>query len=349
LTVTSKRHKEETRKLQITGGSTYIISLPKKWVTQNNVKKGSPLLIREEEDGSLSILPQELEKPEKSEEALIKVSPKDNPDTITRKTVSAYLVGYSIIRIAAEKQQPLSSRQRNTIKTFARNLLVGTEIITDTSTELKLQVLLSYPELSVLNALRRMGIITCSMHKESIGALKKLDRQLAKDIIATDNEVDRFHLYIIRQLKMAMQNPRIIKEIGLNTPRDCLGYRLVTKTVERTADHAANIAKNVLLFKNKIEDNVLTKIEQMSELATSSFETALESLFKRDYALAESVIGKSEEIASMEKEVVLTFKESEIEEISSLRLLVESVRRTAEYASDIAEIVLNLTVGSILG
>jgi phosphate uptake regulator len=87
----------------------------------------------------------------------------------------------------------------------------------------------------------------------------------------------------------------------------------------------------------------------MSELATSSFETALESLFKRDYALAESVIGKSEEIASMEKEVVLTFKESEIEEISSLRLLVESVRRTAEYASDIAEIVLNLTVGSILG
>jgi hypothetical protein len=41
----------------------------------------------------------------------------------------------------------LSSRQRNAIKNFARDLLVGTEIVTDTPTELTLQVLLSYPEL----------------------------------------------------------------------------------------------------------------------------------------------------------------------------------------------------------
>jgi len=30
-------------------------------------------------------------------------------------------------------------------------------------------------------------------------------------------------------------------------------------------------------------------------------------------------------------------------------LLIESVRRTAEYASDIAEIVLNLNIESVLG
>ena len=204
----------ETRKLQITGGSTYVISLPKKWVTQNKLKKGSSLLIRGEENGSLSILPPELGKPERLEEALIEVSPKDNPDTLTRKAVAAYLVGYNIIHIKAKNQQQLSSRQRNTLKTFARRLLVGTEIVTDTSTELTLQVLLSYPELSVPSALRRMCIITSSMHKDAIAALKRLDRQLAEDVIATDNEVDRFHLYIIRQLKTAVQNPRIIKKFS---------------------------------------------------------------------------------------------------------------------------------------
>jgi phosphate uptake regulator len=349
LTNIPSKHGEETRKLQMTGGSTYIISLPKEWITQNELKKGSSLLIRQEEDGSLAISPPESEKPEKSEVAFIEVSPKDTPDATIKKVVSTYLVGYNVIHVRAKNHQQLSSRQRTALKNFARHLLVGTEIVTDTSTELTLQVLLSYPELSLPSALRRMCIITSSMHKDAVTALEKLDRQLAEDVIATDNEVDRFHLYIIRQLKMAIQNPRIIKEIGLTNPKDCLGYRLITKTVERTADHATNIARNVLLLKKRVDEQVLKKIKQMSELAVSSFETAIESLFKRDFNIAESVVEKSMKSISLEKEAVLSSKETEIEEMANLRLLIESVRRTAEYASDIAEIVLNLTVESIIG
>jgi len=333
----------------MTGGSTYIISLPKKWVTESKLKKGNPLLLREEENGSLTILPPELEKAEQSDEAFISVSPKDAPDTLIRKTVSAYLVGYNTIRIGAAKQQQMTSRQRNALKTFARTLLVGTEIVTDTPNELTLQVLLSYPELSVPSALRRMSIITSSMHNDAMVALKKVDHQLAKDVVQTDNEVNRFHLYIIRQLKMAVHNPRLTNEMGLASPRDCLGYRLITKTVERTADHAANIAKNVLLLKKPVDERVLGKIVQMSELAISSFQMAIEALFKRNFNMAEGIIAKTEQIASLERRAVLSSKETELEEIASLRLLIESVRRTAEYASDIAEIVLNLTVESIIG
>lgn len=349
MTSPPNRQSEEVRRLQITGGSTYIISLPKRWVTQNQLKKGSSLLIREEEDGSLGIFPPELGKPERTEEAFINVSPKDNPDAIVRKTVSAYLVGYNTIHIKAKnQQQQLFSRQRNALKTFGRHLLVGTEIVTDTPTELTLQVLLSYPQLSVQSALRRMCIITSSMHKDAITALKELDHQLAKDVVATDSEVDRFQLYIIRQLKMAIQNPRIIKEIGLTTARDCLGYRLITKAVERTADHAANIAANILLLKKRVNEEVLKSIKKMSALAISMFETAIESLFKRDFNLAESVIEKTEEVVSMEKEAVLSSQKIGIEEIVNLRLLIESVRRTAEYAADIAEIVLNLNVDQVI-
>ena len=338
----------EVRKLQVTGGSTYVLSLPKEWVTQNHLKKGSSLLVREEENGSLTILPPQLGKPEKVE-AFIKISPEDNPDTLIRRTVSAYLVGYNIIHITSKNQQQLSSRQRNTLKKFARQFLVGTEIVTDTSTKLTLQVLLSYPELSVPSALRRMSIITSSMHKDAVIALKTLDHQLAKDIIATDNEVDRFHLYIIRQLKMTIQNLRIIREVGLTNPRDCLGYRLITKSIERAADHAANIARKTLLLKKHVDEAVLRMVKQMSELAISSFEMAIESLFKRDFNIAEEVIAKTKEIIPLEKEAILSSGGTEREEIANLRLLIESVRRTAEYASDIAEIVLNLTVESMIG
>ena len=83
---------EETRKLQFTGGSTYIISLPKRWVDQNQLKKGSVIKLREEEGGLLSIIPSDTEIQQRPEEASIRVAAKDAPDAIIRKTVSAYLV-----------------------------------------------------------------------------------------------------------------------------------------------------------------------------------------------------------------------------------------------------------------
>jgi phosphate uptake regulator len=348
--VTHSQHDniEEIRKLQITGGSTYVISLPKKWVTQNKLEKGSSLLLRQEDNGSLAVLLPELGKQEKTEEALIKVGPEESSEALIRKTVAVYLQGYNIIHVRAKDQKEILSTQRNAIKTFARNMLVGTEIVIDSSTDLKLQVLLSYPELSVPSALRRMAIITSSMHKDAITALKNIDHQLASDVRATDYEVNRFHLYIIRQLKIAIQNPRLITEIGLEKPKDCLGYRLVTKMVERTADHATNIAKYVQLLKKQLNEDFLKSIKEMNQVAISSFETSIESLFKRNYALAESVIEKANSIVALEKKVILSSKETNIDEAANIRLVIESVRRIAEYSTDIAEVVLNMTVESTI-
>ncbi|MGD0028725.1 MAG: phosphate uptake regulator PhoU [Candidatus Bathyarchaeia archaeon] len=349
MTNTSRERSGDVRKLQVTGGSTYIVSLPKRWVVQNQLKKGSSIKLQEEEGGVLSILPSDSFKVQKTDEAFIKVSVSDNPDAVIRKVVSAYLVGYNMIHIRVEKQQQLSSKLRDKIRNFARQLLVGTELLTDTPAELTLQVLLSYPELSIQSALRRMCIITSSMHKDAILSLKDLDKQLARSVIDTDDEVDRFNLYVTRQLKTAIQNPRIIKEIGLTNARDCLGYRLVTKSVERTADHAANIAENVLLLKEPVDKASLKKVEEISALAISMFETAIESLFRLDFNLAESVIQRTKDVGSLVKEALLSSQKTPVEEIANLRLVTESLKRTAEYASDISEIVLNLTVESVIG
>jgi phosphate uptake regulator len=282
------------------------------------------------------------------DEAYIKVTPKDTPDSVIRKMVSTYLVGYNLIHIKADNQRQLSAKQRQELKNFARNMLVGTEIVTDSQQALTLQVLLSYPELSIQSALRRMSIIAVSMHRDAMTALKELNNPLAKEAAITDNEVDRFNLYIVRQLKTAIQNPRIIKEIGLKNARDCLGYRLVTKAVERTADHAVGIAENVLQLRKKLNAETIEKLEEMSKIAIFMFETAIEALFRQDYALAETIIEKINEVILLEKKAVESSNQNDVEEAPYLRLIIESIRRTAEYASDIAEIVLNLTVESVL-
>jgi len=339
---------EETRKIQLTGKSTYIVSLPKKWVTSMNLKAGSPVVLSKQSDSSLLLTPKELVKPAKLGEAGINVSQKDDPNSIMRKIVALYLVGYNFIRIKT-KDERITSLQRNFIKDLTRKKLVGTEIITDSPNEMKLQILLSYPELSVENALRRMCLIATSMHEDSMQALKDLNKELAREVISLDDEVDRFSLYIIRQLKAAVQSDRVLKDIGLANPRDCLGYRVIAKSVERIADHAVKIAENVLLMDEKFDDSVLRKIFDMSSFARSVFDDSVKSLYKKDYSLADNVVTQAKKIVSIENEAIGAFaKKEQAIKLSTLRMIMESIRRTAEYASDIAEIVLNLNVDQII-
>lgn len=280
------------------------------------------------------------------DEAVIMAKANEDTDLITRKVVSAYLAGYNSIHIKPEKQL-LSTKQRHEIKLFVRRMLVGTEIVTDTSSQLVLQVLLSYPELTIQSALRRMSIITASMHKDAILGLKTGDSSLAKEVVSTDNEVDRFNLYVTRLLRAAVQNPRITKEIGLENGIDCLGYRVIIKSVERTADHAVKIAENVTALKHSINAAASERIERMSCTAIKMFDSSMESLFRQDYNTAEAIIESIKEVSTLEQEAVAT-SQLDAEDGAVLRLIIESVRRTAEYACDIAEIVLNLTVDSIL-
>ena len=46
----------EVRKIQFTGKSTFVLSLPKKWVNELNLKAGDPVTIIREPNNTLSII-----------------------------------------------------------------------------------------------------------------------------------------------------------------------------------------------------------------------------------------------------------------------------------------------------
>jgi phosphate uptake regulator len=75
-------------------------------------------------------------------------------------------------------------------------------------------------------------------------------------------------------------------------------------------------------------------------------ETAVLALFVCDYQLAENVLIDREKISALESRLVehLLKRKMPASELSALRLISESLRRIGEYATDIAEVVLNLTV-----
>lgn len=328
----------EKRKIQLTGGSTYILSLPKKWVVEMGIREGDEVEI-ERRDGSLVVFLS----PKRKErgEAVLKVSPDENPHALARKVISLYLVGYNVIRLKAREGRILPA-QREMVKNFVRTKLVGMEIVTDLPGEMVLQVLMSYPELPVKDALRRMCLIAMSMRDDVMEALDG-KRELARDVVARDDEVDRFGMYIVRQLKSAVEDPRLVREIGLESGRECLGYRIVTKIVERVSDHLALMAQNLLQVKGEIPAEVVRRMREMERVALSVFEDAVNALFEGDYVRAERAMEKREEIPGAEERAIReVLKRVSGEDLLFLRLMIESLRRIGEYGSDIAEIVLNL-------
>jgi phosphate uptake regulator len=184
------------------------------------------------------------------------------------------------------------------------------------------------------------------MHREALSALGADDARLAREIVAMDDEVDRFGLYIIRLLKEAAMDPYSIREIGLTSAREGLGYRLITKSVERMADHAVNIAQNSLaLMLSGLGDELKGGLGSLSDEAVGIFEDSIEALFDWSYDSAEEVIGRAERIRGEEAEVIQRIIKNAVPgDVPALRLIVESVMRTAEYGADIAEVVLNLTI-----
>jgi len=337
--------KEELRKIQLTGGSTYIVSLPKAWVKQMGLERGSLVSITKLDDLSLRLQPKVAEKGDRPRRAIIGVSEGDTPASVVRRAVSAYLLGYNIIQISAP-QRRMDSAYRFAMKDFTRKKLVGTEILVDLPQELTLQVLLSYSDLSVKDALRRMGIIAASMHREALATIGVDDSRLAREVISMDDEVDRFSFYIIRLLKIAVSDIAVLRESGLKSPRECLGYRLITKSVERMADHAVNIATNSLaLTLSNLNEEVLEELGAMSGSALRVFEDSVEALFGGDYGMADTVFEMAEGTREMEAVAIQKIiKFAAPGDVPALRLIVESIIRTAEYGADIAEVVLNMTI-----
>lgn len=338
----TKDKKAEIRKIQLTGGSTYTLSLPKKWIQKMDLNTGEGM--RVEERGSyLMLSPAKLRKKEKNQEAQVEVGENDNLGAINRKILSLYLMGYNSINIESNDTR-LSSAQKRSIKDFVRNKLVGTEIISESMEKITLKTLLSYSELSVKGALKRMYRISTSMQENAMTALKENDKRLANDVIEIDDEVDRFQMYLIREIKAAIQNPSLIEEIGLKTLRECFGYRLVSNSVERVGDHAALMAKNVLDIESPISEDPMEMLVEINSLAESILKKSIDSLLEEDYDSAEEVIGKLDKVHQLENEMNHYLAEEKPKEAIRIRLILESIRRIAEYGSDIAEIVLNLTV-----
>ena len=341
--------REETRKIQFTGKSSYIVSLPKQWIIDLGLKQGDQIRMQRQGSAGLQVYPVKHQAaPKQKEDATIEIGIDEETSTVIRKLISLYFLGFKTINVKP-KEGRLSPQQRTAVKNAVKRMLMGSEIISDSTGGITIQVLVNLLELSIDGAFKRMIHLAKSMLSDAILAVKEENMDLAEEVISTDDEVDRFGFYIIRQIKIAIQNEHMLEEMGLDNARNCLGYRIVVKNIERTGDHAAFIAKDVLEFKKGIKKEILAKIQDMNDFAIEVLDEACLALFKEDYVQAEKTITKTLDIAKYEKKTLDACKNLKDEEtVFRVKRMTENIKRIAEYASDIAEIVLNINIEKAL-
>jgi phosphate uptake regulator len=319
-----------------------------------NLKAGDPVTIVRESNNSLSIIPNAARRPDSASEVTAVVLQNESGSSLKRKVVSMYLAGYNIMHLKS-KTGRINPSQRDEVREVVRRNLVATEIIADASDLITIQVLLSLPELSVDAAVRRMFLISTAMHRDAMASLAEQNHELANTIIKSDDEVDRFSLYILRNLVIAIQNESMLREIGLKGISDCLSYRVVVRSIERVADHAAGIANKCLKIAEKIPEEVFQKIDNMSRFSLGLLNDSVEAFLRRDYYLADNIGDKAEDVRSLENDItrsldkVKTSTSGRNESINvNIKLILEDIRMTAEHASDIAEAAMNETVSGVI-
>ena len=95
------------------------------------------------------------------------------------------------------------------------------------------------PVITIPEALPEMMRIAVKMLNQSIDAYVRLDSDLARDVFATDHHVDSLQSQIIAQLLGVMRAQHDFVEPALH-------LFSATRHIERIADHATNIAEDVI-------------------------------------------------------------------------------------------------------
>jgi len=269
-------------------------------------------------------------------------APVDNSE-VFRVLVGMYLSGYDTITVYFDPSIPNIAGRLSELKSYARIKLAGVEIIDETFNQITLRILLGFKELPLVSALKRLHVIASNMVKDAISAFCEKNVERANAVIQRDDECDRFHFMIVRQLSQALLDVSVMRELGLENPVEALNYRIIARNLERIADHAVNIARRTLY---RDEECVLCgEVCDLGLKVEELLDKSVDCLYKLSRKLCEEAIKeagnlvKTIESTLVDKVLVSDIKGSEK---IVLTLVLDSLRRITRYSNGIAEAALNI-------
>ena len=321
----------DLRKIQRTGGGTFFVCVPKDWAERNGLNRGTVVSITETADGSLIV------NPRYNVEQAPQVATIRSSALLDRIIVEKYLLGYDIIHVQAKER--ISPLDRERVKQ-ASTRLVGLEIVEENHSSIVMQCLLEPSTFPPQKILRREYSIVSGVHRDAVTALLEGDVELAKNVVARDNEVNRLYFLLVRLLRTVIRNPGLSEKLEV-LPIDCLDYRMAASLVESIGDHSAAIGEIVIkLGGAEIGDKLSELILSLHKIAYNSHENAVSAVFSRDVSVAESVRAERKNIEALFHAIEMVVLDVPAEVGRYLLAVASLIRQIYGDSLDIADLVM---------
>ncbi len=330
----------EGRKLQLAGGSTYLVSLPKRWVVTAGLKAGDTVFLETGSDGSVSIRAHGSDRSEVRRKVFTEREA-ESRDHLLRKLVGAYVSGFGVIEL---RFSPASaSFSRHVAREFC-HLVIGPEVIEENRNSLVIQDLSDASELSAGKCLRRMQLTVRAMLEDAVTSLKSADPSLARDVELRGQDVNRLYWMIAKQHHLVQAYPlRTTPPDGSST---ITGYLLIGKLLDRIGNHAKRIAGTypTLAGGRSLDPKLAKDLEEACRSAVDLLDRAFGALVSRDISAANQTIDGRASHQKLIDSLSHRVATRRGEELLALGTVVDSLGRSATYASEIAEEAIDIAV-----
>ncbi len=329
----------ELRKIQVTGGSTHVVSLPKKWVDRNGLGRSDTVAIHEEPDGSLLLIPHS-EARHKLKSLTVHIPDAPGAEEVVRRLVGAYLAGADEIHIRCNGKMDPKVRQK--VREITRDL-VGVEILEESASAMVLQDLVGVSDMDLRKTMTRMQRIARIMYDDAIAALQARDIAGAQDVANRDDELDRLLWMVSKQMHALLEQPRLAAKLNVR-PAEALNLFLAARALERMGDHAAKISKNIVTLAGRdLPKAIVEAVVAHADVVRKIWDDAFTSLKRPDFEQASAAADAGEEAAKWRAQFPNLLRNLPPESVGPLTLIADSIDRTRGYAIDLAETAMNQT------
>jgi phosphate uptake regulator len=327
----------ETRKVQRTGKSTFIVSLPKNWATTNSIEVGSIVYISQSDNGALVL---SLDRSEKDLTAKLDIGDKSG-EPLIRDIIACYVAGHRNIEITSKHMSPA---QKKDIRQIV-NKLIGPEILEETINKVVIHDLLSSEELQTKQALKRIKNVVRTLIQDSISALLNNDKDLARDVIQRDDDVDRLNLLVARQFTEMLRS-RSIHQEGPNSVTT-LTYVQAASNLERIADHASRIAEMASKCEFNLNAEMAEGLSGLQPIIVELLEDSVSCLLQTDSDKANKTIDKARDIRKRSEELTNPVNLRNGEKMLVGLIVASSIERMLDYIMNLGELAINLYIASM--
>ncbi|WGI17334.1 phosphate uptake regulator PhoU [Methanonatronarchaeum sp. AMET-Sl] len=331
----------ESRKIYKSGGSTYVMSLPKKWIKEFEIKEGDSLLLSKSES-AINVYTEKGGAAQKN----IKINTKQipNPNGLLRTIIAAYLMGAETIIIELNEKTKVEFKKK--LETAINNL-IGIELVEDIGDKITLEIFIDYKRMGATKVLNRIYNIMDSMLHDLEKGINLNDKEMIKDALNREAEVDRLYFLIVRELNYATTFQAIHEEIEIKSPRDVISYYAIVKSFERASDHIEDISRTYLqIIKCTNNTKISQEIVELAKMLRKLLKKAWQTRTNKQLRNYEEVFNEIQTFQERHKEIH-TKLFTDLENPSLVRKYTDimiSLSRIAQYISDMTENEININI-----